>query len=137
MAITQTTCTSFKREQYLAIHDFSTDVLKIALYTSGSTIGADTTVYTTTDEIAGAGYTAGGEVMTGVTVNTSGTTAYVDFADVVWTGSLTARGALIYNSSKSNKSIAVLDFGADKTSATVFTIQMPANDSTNALLRTV
>lgn len=137
MAITQTTCTSFKREQYLAIHDFSTDVLKIALYTSNSTIGADTTVYTTTDEIAGAGYTAGGEVMTGVTVNTSGTTAYVDFADVVWTGSLTARGALIYNSSKSNKSIAVLDFGADKTSATVFTIQMPANDSTNALLRTV
>ena len=137
MAITQTTCTSFKREQYLAIHDFSTDVLKIALYTSGSTIGADTTVYTTTDEIAGAGYTAGGEIMTGVTVNTSGTTAYVDFADVVWTGSLTARGALIYNSSKSNKSIAVLDFGADKTSATVFTIQMPANDSTNALLRTV
>jgi len=137
MAITQTTCTSFKKEQYLAIHDFSTDVLKIALYTSSSTIGADTTVYTTTDEIAGAGYTAGGEVMTGVTVNTSGTTAYVDFADVVWTGSLTARGALIYNSSKSNKSIAVLDFGADKTSATVFTIQMPANDSTNALLRTV
>lgn len=137
MAITQTTCTSFKKEQYLAIHDFSTDVLKIALYTSGSTIGADTTVYTTTDEIAGAGYTAGGEVMTGVTVNTSGTTAYVDFADVVWTGSLTARGALIYNSSKSNKSIAVLDFGADKTSATVFTIQMPANDSTNALLRMV
>lgn len=137
MAITQTTCTSFKREQYLAIHDFSTDVLKIALYTSGSTIGADTTVYTTTDEIAGSGYTAGGEVMTGVTVNTSGTTAYVDFADVVWTGSLTARGALIYNSSKSNKAIAVLDFGADKTSATVFTIQMPANDSTNALLRTV
>lgn len=137
MAITQTTCTSFKKEQYLAIHDFSTDVLKIALYTSSSTIGADTTVYTTTDEIAGAGYTAGGEVMTGVTVNTSGTTAYVDFADVVWTGSLTARGALIYNSSKSNKSIAVLDFGADKTSATVFTIQMPANDSTNALLRMV
>jgi len=137
MAITQTTCTSFKKEQYLAIHDFSTDVLKIALYTSSSTIGADTTAYTTTDEIAGSGYTAGGEVMTGVTVNTSGTTAYVDFADVVWTGSLTARGALIYNSSKSNKSIAVLDFGADKTSATVFTIQMPANDSTNALLRTV
>jgi len=137
MAITQTTCTSFKKEQYLAIHDFSTDVLKIALYTSIATIGADTTVYTTTDEIVGTGYTAGGEVMTGVTVNTSGTTAYVDFADVAWTGALTARGALIYNSSKSNKAIAVLDFGADKTSVNVFTIQMPANDSTNALLRTV
>lgn len=137
MAITQTTCTSFKQEQYLAIHDFSTDVLKIALYTSIATIGADTTVYTTTDEIVGTGYTAGGEVMTGVTVNTSGTTAYVDFADVAWTGALTARGALIYNSSKSNKAIAVLDFGADKTSVNVFTIQMPANDSTNALLRTV
>ena len=137
MSISQTTCTSFKREQYLAIHDFSTDVLKIALYTSNATIGADTTVYTTTEEISGAGYTAGGNVLTDVTVNESGTIAYVDFGDASWAGALTARGALIYNSSKSNKAILVLDFGADKTSVTTFLVQMPVNDSTNALLRTV
>ena len=137
MSIAQTTCTSFKKEQYLAIHDFSADVLKIALYTSTASIGADTTVYTTTDEVSGTGYTAGGVTLTGVTVNTSGTTAYVDFADASWTGALTARGALIYNSSKANRAIAVLDFGADKTSMTTFLVQMPVNDSTNALLRTV
>lgn len=137
MSIAQTTCTSFKKEQYLAIHDFSTDVLKIALYTSTASIGADTTVYTTTDEVSGTGYTAGGVTLTGVTVNTSGTSAYVDFDDASWTGALTARGALIYNSSKANRAIAVLDFGADKTSMTTFLVQMPVNDSTNALLRTV
>ena len=137
MSIAQTTCTSFKKEQYLAIHDFSTDVLKIALYISTASIGADTTVYTTTDEVSGTGYTAGGVTLTGVTVNTSGTIAYVDFADASWTGALTARGALIYNSSKANRAIAVLDFGADKTSMTTFLVQMPVNDSTNALLRTV
>lgn len=137
MSISQTTCTSFKREQYLAIHDFSTDVLKIALYTDAATIGANTTEYTTSDEVVGAGYAAGGNVLTGVTVNQSGTSAYVDFDNASWTGSLTARGALIYNSSKANKSIAVLDFGADKTSVVTFEIQMPANDSVNAILRTV
>lgn len=137
MSIAQTTCTSFKKEQYLAIHDFSTDALKIALYTSTASIGSDTTVYTTTGEVSGTGYTAGGVTLTGVTVNTFGTTAYVDFADASWTGALTARGALIYNSSKANRAIAVLDFGADKTSMTTFLVQMPVNDSTNALLRTV
>lgn len=137
MTIAQTTCTSFKKEQYLAIHDFSTDVLKIALYVSTATLGADTTVYTVTDEITGTGYTAGGVTLTGVTVNSEGTIAYVDFADASWTGALTARGALIYNSSKANRAIAVLDFGADKSSVTTFLIQMPANDSTNALLRTI
>ena len=137
MTIAQTTCTSFKKEQYLAIHDFSTDVLKIALYVSTATLGADTTVYTATGEITGTGYTAGGATLTGVTVNSEGTIAYVDFADASWTGALTARGALIYNSSKANRAIAVLDFGADKSSVTTFLIQMPANDSTNALLRTI
>lgn len=137
MTIAQTTCTSFKKEQYLAIHDFSTDVLKIALYVSTATLGADTTVYAVTDETTGTGYTAGGETLTGVTVNSEGTTAYVDFANASWIGALTARGALIYNSSKANRAIAVLDFGADKSSVITFLIQMPANDSTNALLRTV
>ena len=136
MSIAQTTCTSFKAELYQAVHDLLTDTIKIALYTGNATLGADTTVYTVTGETSGAGYTAGGIQLTGVTVNTSGTTAYVDFANASWTGSLTARGALIYNASKSNKAIAVLDFGADKTSTTTFLVQMPANDSTNALVRT-
>ena len=136
MSIAQTTCTSFKAELYQAVHDLMTDTINIALYTGNASLGADTTVYTVTGETSGAGYTAGGVQLTGVTVNTSGTTAYVDFANASWTGSLTARGALIYNASKSNKAIAVLDFGADKTSTTTFLVQMPANDSTNALLRT-
>jgi len=136
MTIAQTTCTSFKKEQYLAIHDFSTDVLKIALYTASATLNADTTVYSSSSEVVATGYNAGGEVLTGVTVNTEGTTAYVDFANVSWTGSLTARGALIYNSSKGDKAICVLDFGADKTSTTTFLVTMPANTSTAALLRT-
>jgi hypothetical protein len=232
MTIAQTTCTSFKKEQYLAIHDFSTDVLKIALYTANASLGADTTVYTSTGEVAGTyttdatavadgileaavsvepgytlfrattiggralgditgegtvtsadsfayaswaagtntfaaqvawiegtlnpymfanpvlyaaylvatgvgtGYSTGGIPLTGVTVNTEGTTAYVDFANASWTGSLTARGGLIYNSSKGNKAICVLDFGADKTSTTTFLVTMPANTSTAALLRT-
>ena len=136
MSIAQTTCTSFKAELYQAVHDLLTDTIKIALYTANANLGADTTVYTVTGETSGAGYVAGGIQLTGITVNTSGTTAYVDFANASWTGSLTARGALIYNASKSNKAIAVLDFGADKTSTTAFLVQMPANDSTNALLRT-
>ena len=99
-------------------------------------LGADTLIYTTTGETAGAGYTAGGEVLTGVTVLTSGTTAYVDFADPTWNpAAFTARGALIYNASKGNKAIAVLDFGADKTATTSFTVQMPANTATSALIR--
>jgi VCBS repeat-containing protein len=99
-------------------------------------LGAATTAYTTTGETSGAGYTAGGNTLTGVTVLTSGTTAYVDFANPVWTSaSFTARGALIYNASKSNKAIAVLDFGSDKTTTTTFTVQMPANTASSALIR--
>jgi len=93
-------------------------------------------VYTTSGETSGTGYTAGGKILTGVTVLTSGTTAYVDFADPSWDPAVfTARGALIYNASKSNKAIAVLDFGSDKTATTTFTVQMPANTATSALIR--
>lgn len=138
MSIAQTTCTSFKAELYQAVHDLLTDTIKIALYTGNASLGADTTAYDVSlvGQVVSVGYPPGGIQLTGVTVNTSGTTAYVDFANASWTGSLTARGALIYNASKSNKAIAVLDFGADKTSTTTFLVQMPANDSTNALLRT-
>ena len=134
--IAQTLCTSFKQQLLLAVHDFSTDTFKIALYTASANLGADTTVYTSTGEITGTGYVAGGIALTGATVNTSGTTAYVDFANATWNpAAFTCRGALIYNASKSNKAVAVLDFGADKIASTQFVVTMPANTSTSALIR--
>ena len=135
MSIVQTQTTSFKKELYQAIHDLSTDTIKIALYTGNADLNEDTTVYSSTNEVSGTGYTAGGQVMTGVAISSSGYVAYVNWANVSWTAALTARCALIYNASKGNKSVAVLDFGADKTSTTTFTITMPANTSTTALIR--
>lgn len=136
MAFEQTLTTSFKQDILLGVHDLETDTIKMALYLATADLGAATTIYTTTGETSGTGYTAGGKVLTGVTVLTSGTTAYVDFADPSWDpAAFTARGALIYNASKSNKAIAVLDFGSDKTATTVFTVQMPANTATSALIR--
>jgi hypothetical protein len=133
--IVQTQTTSFKAEVYQAVHDLLTDTIKIALYTSNANLDADTTVYSTSEEVVASGYTAGGEVMTGVALNTSGYTVYVNWANTSWSTAVTARCALIYNASKSNKSIAVLDFGSDKTSTTTFTITMPANTATSALIR--
>jgi hypothetical protein len=129
--------TSFKAEILGGVQDLDTDVIKMALYTSAATLDATTTAYTTSNEVVGTGYTAGGNTLASPTVSTSGTTAYVDFADTSWTSAtITARGALIYNSSKSNKAIAVLDFGSDKTAtAGTFTVQMPANTATDALIR--
>ena len=136
MSIVQTQTTSFKKELYQGVHDLETDVLKIALYTGNANLDADTTAYTTANEITGTGYTAGGQVVGGVTIESSGYTAYVNFANVVWyPGIFTTRCALLYNSSKGNKSIAVLDFGSDKTTTQDFTIVMPANDANSALIR--
>ena len=132
--IVQTQTTSFKAELYEGVHNLVSDTIKIALYTSSADLNADTTVYTTSNEVTGTGYVAGGVTMTGITVGSSGYTAFVDFADVVFNASVTARCALIYNASQGNKSIAVLDFGSDKTSAN-FTITMPANSATAALIR--
>lgn len=132
--ILQTQTTSFKRELYEGIHDLTTDVLKIALYTASADLNEATTAYSASNEVTGTGYVAGGVAMTGVTVSASGFTAFVDFADVVFGASVTARCALIYNSSKANRAIAVLDFGSDKTSAN-FTITMPSNGATSALIR--
>ena len=132
--ILQTQTTSFKTQLYTGVHNLSTDTLKIALYTANADLNESTTVYTTSGEVTGTGYTAGGVVLTGVTINSSGFTAYVDFADVVFNASVTARCALIYNVTQGNKSIAVLDFGSDKTSSN-FTITMPANTATAALIR--
>ena len=136
MSFDQTLTTSFKQDCLLGVQNLSTDTLKIALYTAEADLNAATTVYSTANEVVGIGYVAGGNTLTGVTVLTSGTTAYVDFADSTWNpASFTARGALIYNASKGNKSIAVLDFGSDKTATTSFTVQMPANTATSALIR--
>ena len=135
MSIVQGQTTSFKSELYQGVHNLLTDTLKIALYTANVNLNADTTVYSSTNEVVATGYTAGGNTLTGVTLSTANNTAYVNFANTSWTSGLTARCALIYNSSKGNKSIAVLDFGSDKTSTTTFLITMPANTSTTALIR--
>lgn len=135
MSIVQTQTTSFKKELYQAVHNLSTDTIYIALYTASANLNEDTTVYSATNEVSGSGYTAGGQALTGVAINSSGYVAYVNWSNVSWTAALTARCALIYNVTQGNKSIAVLDFGSDKTSTTTFTITMPANTSTTALIR--
>ena len=148
MAISQAMCTSFKKELMTATHDFTTStgsVFKIALFRATASIvgtyGAATTNYSEmtadSDEASGTGYLAGGNTLTNVTPTSSGTTAYTDFADTTWsTATITASGALIYNSSASDASVAVLDFGADKTStAGDFTIIFPTDDASNAIIR--
>ena len=137
MSIQQTLTTSFKLGMVQAEQNLATNSLKIALYTALSDIGPNTTVYTTDNEVVGTGYTAGGKVLTGVTIAASiDGVIYINFDNVVWnSASLTCRGALIYNVTQANKSVAVLDFGSDKTSTNTFTITMPSNTATTALLR--
>lgn len=134
--IVQTQTTSFKAELYQGIHDLTTDILKLALYTAEANLDASTTVYTTANEITGTGYSAGGNVVTGAAVSSSGYVAWVTFNNVLWVpAAFTARCALLYNASKANRSIAVLDFGSDKTCAGTFTVTMPGNTATTALIR--
>lgn len=146
MSILQTATTSFKVELLQSIHNFgptSPDTFKIALYTAAASIGYDTAVYTTSGEVSGAGYTAGGNTLTISTSPTSGNnslnipTAYINFSNTSWTGAtFTARAALIYNSSEGNKSVAVLDFGSDKTvSNDTFQIIFPTADANSAIVR--
>tara|TARA_R110000824_G_C15152982_1_gene671208 strand:+ start:1003 stop:1446 length:444 start_codon:yes stop_codon:yes gene_type:complete len=139
---TSAVCTSFKQELLVGTHNFTNgaDAFKLALYTNSATISASSTVYVTLGETtndAGSAYSAGGNTLVNVTPTTSGTTAYCDFSDTSWsTASFTAYGALIYNSTDSNKAVCVLNFGGDKTSsAGTFTIQFPADDASNAILR--
>jgi len=138
--MSQVVCNSFKVELFRAIHDFTAstgDTFKVALYTSASTIGAATTVYTATNEAVGTGYTAGGAVLTSVTPTLNGNTCVVDFADVtISTVTLTYRKALIYNSTKANRAVAVFDFGSDRViSGGNLIIQMPLPDPSSAILR--
>ena len=139
MAITTAVCTSFKQELLTGTHNFSNggDTFKVALYTSSANLGASTTAYTTSNEVSGTGYSAGGATLTNVTPTISGTTAFVDFNDVSFTSStITARGCLIYNSSDSNKAVAVFDFGSDQaSSSSTFTITFPTADASNAIVR--
>ena len=131
---------SFKAEMLQAVHDLSTDTLKLALFTSGADLTPATTAYSATNEVVASGYTAGGVVLTGVTIsietvpNVRSAVVYVDFDDVSIAASITARGALIYNASKADRSVAVLNFGSEKT-ANPFSIQMPANTAQSALIR--
>lgn len=137
MAIAQAIATSFKAEILQGIHD-SADTYKIALYTSAATMGAATTVYSVTNEIVGIGYIAGGATLSGFSVATSGTTAILDWTgDPSWANAtITARGALIYNSSKSNKAVYILDFGSDISSTNgTFMITLPTPDADNGLIR--
>lgn len=131
----QTQTTSFKKECWQAVHDLVNDTLMIALYTGAASLDQTTTAYSSTNEVSATGYTAGGQVLTGKTLNSDGFTAYFSFNNPSWSAALTARYALIYNASKANKSIAVLDFGADKTSVVAFTVTLPANTATTALIR--
>ena len=135
--IVQTQTTSFKEELYEGIHDLLTDTIKIALYTANADIDADTTVYVVTDEITGTGYTAGGNTLTGTTVKSENGVAYVSFNNTTWaSASFTCRGALIYNFTKANRSIAVLNFGSDKiVSNQTFQIQFPPNIPNSAIIR--
>ena len=140
MAITSTLTTSFKKELLLGNHNFtnsSGDTFKLALYTSSATLGATTTSFTTTGQASGTNYTSGGAALTNVTPTSSGTTAFTDFADLTFsTATITARGCMIYNSSDSNKSVATIDFGGDKTStAGDFTIVFPAAAAATAIIR--
>lgn len=134
--IFQTQTLSFKQEMLQAVHNLLTDTIKLALYTSTVTLNEDTTAYSATNETSGTGYSAGGIVLTGATINTSNNVVYVSFNNAVWSpASFTTAGGLIYNASKSNKSIAVLSFGGDKTATNTFTVQMPTNSYNSALLR--
>ena len=142
MAITTNAiCNSFKEELLQGEHDFTVstgDVFKLALYTSAASIGADTTSFTTSNEVANTGqYASGGGALVNALVSVNGTTAFVDFNDLSFTGvTLTARGALIYNTSNSNTAVAVLDFGGDKTAtAGTFTVQFPDANDTQAIIR--
>lgn len=134
--IYQTQTVSFREELLKGIHDLLTDTLKLALYYSTADLSENTTVYTTSQEVVGAGYSSGGEILTGVTINNLNGIVYVNFNNAVWNpASFTAAGGLIYNASKANRSIAVLSFGGDKTATNTFTVGMPPNTSSSALLR--
>lgn len=134
MAITSAICNSYKKELLDGVHA-AADTYKIALFTDAATLGAATTAYATTNEITGSGYTAGGKSLTGFATGLDGSTAYLTFADIAWTSAtITARGCLIYNSSKSNKAVAAFDFGGNISSTNgTFTVDFPGTGATSLI----
>jgi hypothetical protein len=131
---------SFKEEMLKGEHNLSSNTLKIALYSTSASIGPGTTAYTTSGEVSGSNYSAGGNTLSGVSITVSGGTVYVDFTDSVWSSATISdvSGALIYNSSVSNKSIAVLDFGVSSgisVSASDFTVKFPSANADDAIIR--
>ena len=138
MAITQAVCNSFKQELLQGLHELDGHTLKLALYTSSATLGPTTTAFSTTNESSGTNYTSGGATISNVAVSLSGTVAFVDFDDVTFSSATIAdaAGALIYNSSASNRAIAVLDFGSTKSvSGGTLTVSLPSASATTALIR--
>ena len=131
------TCNVFKTGLMNGTFNFTSGTFKIALYTNAASLDATTTAYTATGETTGGNYSAGGQNLTITQVPTvnGGTTAYINFANAVWSGSITARGALIYQSGSGNPAVCVLDFGNDKISSSTFTVQFPANGSTSSIIR--
>jgi hypothetical protein len=131
-------CNSFKTGMMNGTFNFTSGSFKIALYTNNATLNATTAAYTSTGEVVASGYTAGGKALTIAqvpTTGTSGTTVYVSFTNIAWTGAITARGALIYSTVSGNPAVCVLDFGADKISSATFTVQFPAVSNTSAIIR--
>lgn len=140
MPISTAMCTSFKSELMSALHDFDNpggNTFKIALYTSAATLGASTTAYSATNEVTGTNYVAGGNTLTAVSPTTSGTTAFIDFADTTWSSStITANGCLIYNNTNANRAVVSLAFGSDKSSSNGdFQIVFPTANATDAIIR--
>ena len=139
MAITQGFPVAFKSELLSGTHNLASGghTIKVALYTSSATLDSTTTAYSATNEVSGTGYSAGGATIATQAIASSGSTAYVDFSDVTWsTSTITARGALVYNSSSSNKAILIVDFGSDKVSAgSDFVLTWPSPDASNAIIR--
>jgi hypothetical protein len=134
--IIQTITTSFISDILQGGQNLSTNTVKMALYTANADLSASTTIYSATNEVSSTNYTPGGAICTNVTVNQSGSIVFVSFNNVSWTNvSFTCRGALIYNSTQGNKSIAILNFGSDKTAGPNFVVTLPANTSTTALIR--
>jgi len=131
-------CNTFKTGMMNGTFNFTSGTFYMALYTNAATLDATTTAYTSTGEVVASGYTAGGLALTIAqvpTVGNSGTTAYISFNNAVWTSALTARGALIYQTTTGNPAVCVLDFGSDKTSNITFTVQFPSPSNTSAIIR--
>lgn len=137
MALASGVVDSFKAELFRAIHDFGSDTIKMALYQSSASLGPTTTAYTATGEASGTGYSAGGATLSTPTITSSGGISWVDFDNPSWSGaSFTARGAMIYNSTKANRAVMILDFGFDRAfTSGSNTVTLPANDYNTALIR--